>query len=167
MKGQLAIGDIPFAVQAGLRQRADGLLELPFCPQVHNHLQTVHASAQFTLAETASGMFLHQQFPALAPHVLPVLRSSETTFRKPATSGLTAYPSIREADISTFETTLHRKGFALIKVSVTVKNEEGAATLTGRFIWFVQTRAEQLRTNNISTNHLTQNVLNNSHGASS
>lgn len=137
----LTIQDIPFAIQAGLQQRDDGLLELPFAQATHNHIQTIHASAQFTLAETASGMFLLHTFPELAPRVFPVLRSSETKFRKPARSKLTAYPEIKEIDIADFEEDLHRKGRGMIPVHVEVCDEAGVTTLTGKFFWFVQLQA--------------------------
>ena len=41
----------------GMREAPAGaahLLELPFTPALHNHLGTMHAAAQFALAEAAS-----------------------------------------------------------------------------------------------------------------
>ena len=50
---------IPFVKKAGVIKSTKGVLELPFDETVQNHLQTIHASAQFALAETASGEILH------------------------------------------------------------------------------------------------------------
>jgi acyl-coenzyme A thioesterase PaaI-like protein len=56
---------IPFVEKVGIVRQPDGGLGLPFNESVHNHLQTIHASAQFTLAETASGEVLQVLFPEI------------------------------------------------------------------------------------------------------
>ncbi|MCK4671138.1 MAG: DUF4442 domain-containing protein [Candidatus Aegiribacteria sp.] len=43
---------------------------------MQNHLQTIHASAQFTLAETASGEMLRIELPELVGKVVPIFRDS-------------------------------------------------------------------------------------------
>ena len=73
---------IPFVEKVGIVQKSDGRLELPFNESVHNHLHTIHASAQFVLAETASGEILQTLFPELVGKVVPVLRDSKIKFKK-------------------------------------------------------------------------------------
>jgi acyl-coenzyme A thioesterase PaaI-like protein len=130
--------EIPFVREVGIRNSADGTLELPFSTRVHNHLQTVHAGAQFALAESASGQALQALFPELVGQVVPVLRESQIKFRKPATQSLSAYPSVADENVQEFRGQLARKGRASIAVSVELRDAEGNVTATGVFNWFVQ-----------------------------
>ncbi len=66
----------PFVEKVGVIKATNGKLELPFTESTHNHLQTIHASAQFALAETASSEILATSFPELVGKVIPVLRDS-------------------------------------------------------------------------------------------
>ncbi|MDR1516736.1 MAG: DUF4442 domain-containing protein [Dysgonamonadaceae bacterium] len=61
------------------------LLMLGKSAKYGNHLQTVHASAQFALAEAASGCFLLNEFSE-QKNIAPVVRKVETKYRKPATN---------------------------------------------------------------------------------
>ena len=96
--------DIPFVKKVGIQKSANDELELPFSDDSHNHLQTIHASAQFTLAETASGQYLLSLFPDLADQVLPLLRDASIKFKKPAINNITAYPSISDETYEKFNT---------------------------------------------------------------
>jgi len=53
-------------------------------PEYRNHLNTVHASALFALAEASSGYFLLNEFSELTD-IIPVVRKVETKYKKPAT----------------------------------------------------------------------------------
>ncbi|MDD2830510.1 MAG: DUF4442 domain-containing protein [Sulfuricurvum sp.] len=63
---------IPFVEKVGIEQDEKGL-KLIFRSDNLNHIATVHASAQFTLAETASGEALQRLFPDLVGKVIPSL----------------------------------------------------------------------------------------------
>ncbi len=130
--------EIPFVKKVGIEKRSDGCLHLQFNKSVHNHLQSIHASAQFTLAETASGELLQTEFPDLTGKVIPVLRDSQIKFRKPALKSILAFPSISNDSIQKFKEQLLKKGRASISVSVEIKDSEGTVTSTGVFNWFVQ-----------------------------
>ena len=129
---------IPFVEKVGLTKRADGQLELAFKEDVQNHLATIHASAQFTLAETASGEALQQQFPELVGKVIPVLRDSEIKFKKPALQNIYAHASISDESRLKFTEQFSRKGRASISVDVSIQDREGTVTCVGIFNWFVQ-----------------------------
>jgi len=80
------ITELPFNRFLGLRKApAEGgaLLVLPESPDYANHLGTVHASAQFALAEVTSGEFLFRNLPAIAG-LVPVVRRFEAKFKRPA-----------------------------------------------------------------------------------
>ena len=129
---------IPFVEKVGLTKTADGQLELAFKEDVQNHLATIHASAQFTLAETASGEALQQQFPELDGKVIPVLRDADIKFKKPALQNIYAQASISEESCAKFNEQFSKKGRASIDVNVDIKDVEGTVTSIGTFNWFVQ-----------------------------
>ncbi|MBN4082192.1 YiiD C-terminal domain-containing protein [Mariprofundus ferrooxydans] len=129
---------IPFVRKVGIEKNDDGFLYLQFDESVYNHLQSIHASAQFTLAETASGEILQMEFPELVGKVVPMLRDSQIKFRKPALQSVIAYPSISDDSVQKFKELLLKKGRASISVNVEVKDNEGTTTCTGVFNWFVQ-----------------------------
>ncbi|MFA6977689.1 MAG: YiiD C-terminal domain-containing protein [Ignavibacteriaceae bacterium] len=129
---------IPFVNKVGLKKNSDGVLELAIEPEVQNHLQSIHAGAQFTLAETASGELLQTLFPELVENVIPVLRDAQIKFKCPAQKTITAHPSIPEEKSIVFKNQLLQKGRALIEVNVEVKDAEGVVTCSGVFNWFIQ-----------------------------
>ena len=130
--------EIPFVEKVGLTKTADDQLELVFKKDVQNHLNTIHASAQFTLAETASGEALQQQFPELGGKVIPVLRDAGIKFKKPALQNIYAQASISDESRLKFSEQLSKKGRASINVNVDIKDVEGTVTSVGTFNWFVQ-----------------------------
>jgi acyl-coenzyme A thioesterase PaaI-like protein len=128
---------IPFVKTVGLKFDTSNRLSLPFSEMVQNHLQTIHASAQFALAETASGECLLKTFPDLAHKVVPVLRDSQIKFKKPAQKDVVAYPHIAEESIAKFSEQFAKKGRASICVNVNIKDIDGTLTTSGEFNWFV------------------------------
>ena len=55
----MEVTNIPFAKTIGLKRNGSGILELGFEDGLMNHVRTVAAAAQFSLAELASGEFRH------------------------------------------------------------------------------------------------------------
>ena len=129
---------VPFVEKVGIVRESDDILELPYNESMQNHLQTIHAGAQFVLAETASGEALQKLFPDLVGQVVPVLRNSNIKFKKPAKKSITAHPSITDDSVAKFNEQFGKKGRASISVDVEIKDLEGIVTSTGIFIWFVQ-----------------------------
>lgn len=129
--------EIPFVKKVGITKNNNNL-ELAFTPDTQNHLETMHASAQFTLAETAIGEFLQTLFPELAGKVIPVLRDASVKFKKPAIKNILAYPSITDEAKEKFNTQFLNKGRASITVDVDIKDTEGTITCTTSYNWFVQ-----------------------------
>ena len=111
---------------------------MPFSNEIHNHLQTIHASAQFTLAETASGEILQTKFPELVGKVVPLLRDSQIKFKKPATKSITAFSSISNESLEKFNNQFSKKGRGSITVDVAIKDNDKTVTCVGIFNWFVQ-----------------------------
>lgn len=130
--------ELPFVKKVGVQKGSDGKLMLEFKEDLCNHIHTIHAAAQFTLAETSSGEVLQELFPDLANKVIPVLRDSQIKFRKPAKSIIYAYPSVSEESQLKFEEQFNRNGRGFISVDVEIKDNDGIVTCTGTFTWFVQ-----------------------------
>jgi acyl-coenzyme A thioesterase PaaI-like protein len=131
------IAAIPFNRYLGLR--ADGaILTLPADPNYQNHLGTVHAGAQFALAEAASGQWLLNHFGAQAAGNLAVVRHADVKFRRPAAGELTAQADVAADEAERFLDTLSRRGRAAIEVGVRLLDAEGSVTLEASFEWFAQ-----------------------------
>ena len=74
---------IPFAQLIKLQNsQGEYLFELANETIYTNHLGTVAAAAQFSLAEFASGQWLLNNFTDLADNTIPMLRKSEVKFKR-------------------------------------------------------------------------------------
>jgi len=133
--------NIPFNQFVGLQKsdNPDFVLELAEDRKYENHLATVHASAQFALAEAASGEYLLNNFRDQYKGVIvPVVRRVETKYKKPAKGKLYANAVLDDETATMALTRLKEKGRALFPVEVSVVDQEGTITMTGTVEWFVQ-----------------------------
>jgi len=132
------VTQIPFAKHIGIEKKDEGTLKLEPSELVQNHIQTIHASAQYALGETQTGLHLQLAFPELVGKVVGLLRGSTVKYKNPATTSIYALASIEEEEKKKFLTQLERKGRASIVVEVMLKDEEDKITMQGTFTWFVQ-----------------------------
>ena len=132
------VTELPFNRYIGIAiAEAQEALTLKFDANMGNHLGTVHASAQFALAEACSGHYLVRQFPEMQGKVVALLRNSEVKFSKPAQGDLTGRATMDKAAIDKFITTFHNKSRAVLSVNVEV-SDPTQVTMTGTYQWFVQ-----------------------------
>jgi acyl-coenzyme A thioesterase PaaI-like protein len=129
--------DIPFNRFLGLRLNGS-VLVLPADPKYQNHVGAVHASAQFSLAEAASGQWLLGKFGDEAADYLAVVRHAEVKYRRPALGELTAKAEVSPEEAERFRDTLERRGRATIEVHVQVLGADQGITLEATFEWFAQ-----------------------------
>lgn len=129
--------DIAFVELVGIIQEKDKV-SLEFKDDVLNHIESIHASAQFTLAETQSGLYLQKLFPELEGKVVPVLRDANIKYKKPALKNIVADASVNEENLEKFKEQFSKKGRAMIEVFVEVKDIDDVCTSSGVFTWFVQ-----------------------------
>lgn len=113
------------------------LLELPFGPSMCNHLGTVHAAAQFSLAEAASAECLQRHFAGAVGKVFAVVRSAEVKYRRPATGDLLAYGSPDDATQRNLIADLRDRGRTIAVILVDLKDRNGTLTFHGKFEWFI------------------------------
>lgn len=113
-------------------------LEMPESPLLLNHVGTVHASAQFALAEASSGEFLRRHLGNAQSEVFAVLRISDVKFRKPAHGALRASARFADGTADSVATELASRGRALASVLVEVADAQGVVTMSGQYDWFLQ-----------------------------
>jgi acyl-coenzyme A thioesterase PaaI-like protein len=116
---------------------ATHLLEMPFTAPLHNHLGTMHAAAQFALAEAASAECLQRHFGDAAAGVFAVVRGVDMKFRKPATGDLRAFGAPDESTLARFANELDTRGRAVAVILVDLKDHAGTLTLHAKFEWFI------------------------------
>jgi len=132
----LDVLEVPFVKHVGIEK--DSELKLKVKEELTNHIQTIHASAQFTLAETASAECLMEQFPQYEGEVIPMLRSSTVKYKSPAASTLRAKATLTKEAKEKFLRQFERRGKGAIAVEVELFNEDLLVTMEGEFVWFVQ-----------------------------
>jgi acyl-coenzyme A thioesterase PaaI-like protein len=113
------------------------LLEMPFTAHLHNHLGTMHAAAQFALAEAASAECLQCHFGPAVGEVFAVVRGVDLKYRKPATGDLLAFGSPDPDTLKNFLTELGARGRAGAGILIDLKDRRGTLTLHAKFDWFI------------------------------
>lgn len=131
--------EIPFARLLALEpgEAEACILALPDAPQYLNHLGTVAAAAQFSLAEFTSGQWLLNTYPEWADRVVPILRRSEVRFRKPAQGRLCASVPFEGLAVPDLQTELETRGRALISIPVLLHDASSQLVMEGRYEWFL------------------------------
>lgn len=130
--------NLPFNKHIGIASAdTEGcLLMLPERNEYLNHLGTVHASAQFALAEATSGFFLLNEFRKLT-NILPVVRKVETKYKKPAQGIVFSKAHLLDSDKQQIIEELSTKKRALIKVRVLIFDANQNNVMQSDFEWFV------------------------------
>jgi len=133
----MEVTEIPFVKYIGITEEGSQLTLAPAL-EVTNHIGTIHASAQFTLAETQSGLFLQEEFSDIKGEVLPLLRSSTVKYKSPATTKLKAVAIVSDEIKEKFKEQFFKRGRASISVEVKLLDSADVVTMVGEFVWFVQ-----------------------------
>ncbi len=133
------VTEIPFNHYIGIKEsnQEKYLLMLDKSDNQLNHLGTMHASAQFSLAEATSGYFLLKAFGELANRVIPVVRKSELKFRKPAVGTIYSTANFAGTTPENVRQELNSSGRVLVTVETKIFDNQNQ-TLTATFEWFIQ-----------------------------
>ena len=129
---------LPFNNFVGLKlsDKSEYLLMLDNRFEYRNHLDTVHASAQFALAEATSGHFLLNEFSELT-NIVPVVRKVETKYKKPANGVVFSKAKFMDEKREEILESLNQKGRTMIKVEVSLFSEADTLVMQSVFEWFV------------------------------
>ena len=113
------------------------LLEMVHHPNLLNHLETIHGSASYALAEISSGHFLNTRFRDIADQTVPILRESRVKYRLAGEGNL--YSKVAMVGIT--EEEVRKKLLARKKIILTLQvrlyNEENKLVLSAEFDWFI------------------------------
>ena len=112
------------------------LLMLDNRSEYRNHLDTVHASALFALAEASSGYFLLNEFLELTD-IVPVVRKVETKYKKPASGVVFSKVQFQETAKDEVLNALNQRERTTLKVEVLLFDETGVLVMQSVFEWFV------------------------------
>jgi len=132
------VTQIPFVKHAGIFKNEEGRLIIVPRDEITNHIDTIHASVQFTLAETQSGEILQSLFPQYVGKVVGLLRDAKVKYKKPAITALTAHAVVTKVAKKKCIKQMNNKGRAIIVVEVSVKDMHNVVTMQGEFTWFIQ-----------------------------
>ena len=132
--------DLPFNKTLGITDAppdAAHLLELPLTARVSNHLGTMHAAAQFALAEAASAERLRRDYAEQAGSVFVVVRGATLKFRRPATGTLHAFARVDDNTAQHLAHDLATRSRTIATVLVELKDLAGNLTFAGSFDWYI------------------------------
>jgi hypothetical protein len=134
------IKDIPYArlLQLATSSETGYLFELSDRETYANHLGTVAAAAQFSLAELASGQWLLEAFPEYASIAIPMLRKAEAKFRKPAKGVVRARVCVSDTLADQTRQQLELKKRVLITIPVEVLDGDHEIVMKATYEWFIQ-----------------------------
>lgn len=132
--------EIPFHLFLNIKKSTspEYLLMIGERPEYLNHVGTVHACVQVSLAEATSGQFLTTQIDYLMNgSFMPVVRKSSHKYHKPAHGELFAKARILESSIPLVEKELEEKGRSMFQIEIKVFDSQNQNTLTSVFDWFI------------------------------
>jgi acyl-coenzyme A thioesterase PaaI-like protein len=131
--------DLPFNKVLLIKESdvPDTIFMLADHQQYQNHLGTVHASAQYALAEATSGEILERSLGQWNGAYVPVVRRVEVKYKNPAKGRLFSTGGLDSDSVVKAKKELSAKGRTLIDVPVKIEDEEKKVTFEGRFTWFI------------------------------
>ncbi|CAM3618081.1 PaaI family thioesterase [Deinococcus frigens] len=115
--------------------------ECPDTPAFHNHLGTIHAGAQFLLAEAASGAAFGGAFAAQLGGAVPLIERLDTHYVGRAHGGLTARAEARAEDLSAAVEAYATEGRARLVINVIVRDGENKEVMRAVAHWYLRSLA--------------------------
>ncbi len=134
--------ELPFNRFIGLEPSTDSeyLLMVSDRQEYLNHLNTVHASTQFALAEATSGFFLQNEFQGLTG-ILPVVRRVETKYKRPAQGCIYSKAEFLNTNQQAILNELNAKQRVLVTVRVMLYDAEHNNVMQSDFEWYIARKA--------------------------
>lgn len=131
---------IPFHKYLNIEKHPGGdyIFEARERPEHLNHLGTIHACVQLSLAEACSGEYLLQEFGEHRDEVIPLIRKTEVKYHRPANGTLYARASFPSLDKEKVLDELLSRGRAVIQIKVEVYDSSSRKVLTAVFDWFLK-----------------------------
>ncbi|GGL66838.1 DUF4442 domain-containing protein [Deinococcus aerolatus] len=115
--------------------------ECPDTPAYHNHLGTIHAGAQFLLAEATSGAAFAGAFAAHIAGAVPLIERLDTHYVGRARGGLSARAEARAGDLAAALEAYATDGKARLTVAVSVRDGENKEVMRAVAHWYLRSMA--------------------------
>lgn len=106
-----------------------------------NHLGTIHAGAQFLLAEAVSGAAFAGAMAQYITEAVPLIEKMEVHYVGRAVGDLTACAEANPADLPAAHAQYAAEGKARLVVNVTVKDGEGKDVMQAVAHWYTRKRS--------------------------
>jgi uncharacterized protein (TIGR00369 family) len=131
---------VPFSRVLGVQVMSVGsgqaLALLSESPERLNHVGTVHAVAQFGLAETTSGALLVSTFDDLAAEgFVPVAADVAIHYRRPARGDLRGTARLSEEEQARIRSDVAQTGRARVPMAVALTDADGNVTTECEVTW--------------------------------
>ena len=137
----MKVPEIPFNEFLGIKQapgESGTLLELDESSSFLNHIGTVHACVQLSLAEASSGEFLMRALPEYESRAVAVLRRVEAKFRNPIRGKIFSRAVTTESEVRQAAQSLASKGRAMVAVTIEIVDNSGVVGMAATFEWFAR-----------------------------
>lgn len=105
--------------------------------RLENHIHSFHAAAIFSLAEASSAQYLINTFKEFETSVVPLLRATNTKYKKPANSNIYAKAILLNQTKEEITNNLNSKKRALASIKIDIFDEDDNMVFTGNFEWFL------------------------------
>jgi acyl-coenzyme A thioesterase PaaI-like protein len=135
---------LPFNELVGIKvlvaEPTRGKCKLPFREGLGNHVNTMHAGAQFSLIEAASGAALMASFADMLEDVVPLASGAEVAYRAPALGDCTAEATVDQEDIDRVREELKTNKRAKISVRVSLADSQGTISTEATVMWHLRVK---------------------------
>ena len=139
-----ALHAIPMNATVGVRITQVGVGwaagECPDTPPFRNHLGTIHAGAQFLLAEAVSGAAFAGAFAQHLRTAVPLIEKLETHYVGRAVGDLSARAECDPGDLPVAHAAFAAEGRARLTVKVTVRDGEDKPVMEALAHWYLRDR---------------------------
>jgi hypothetical protein len=113
------------------------LLKILFDCNNINHIDALHASASYALAEITSGYFLNINFPNIASRCIPILRRSKVKYTHLVKEDLYSNAVLANHTHESLTAELEKNRKALFTIDVKLYSNNSQIAFQGEFEWFV------------------------------
>ncbi len=115
----------------------DGVIRchLPFDRKVSNHLNSVYAGVQWSIAEVLGGIAFAT---SSVPGFVPLLKSMNIEFKKPAMTDLVAQVCFTEGDAEKMQQALKAEGRYNFELKSTVQDTQGNVVAEGLAVYAIR-----------------------------
>ena len=113
------------------------LLKLDANPKMLNHIQTIHASASYALAESSSAQLLGNLFPEFSGSSVPIIRNATVSYKLPGQGVLYSKAKLLHQSKEEISSALLKKKRVMLEIEVKLYNEDNKMVLKSVFEWFV------------------------------